>query len=412
MTTWVLTGDCVESMRAMPDCSIDAVVTDPPYGLSKEPDIAEVLRHWLAGEDYEHRGGGFMGKSWDSFVPGPSVWREVLRVLKPGGHALVFSGTRTYDLTVIAMRIAGFEIRDQLAWIYGSGLPKYLDVAKAIDKAAGHWRGRAGEVVGCSVSMSGPHYARTDKGEPITDDAKRWEGWATALKPAQEPIVLARKHIARKHTVAANVIAHGTGALHIDACRIGDEERINAPAGNKPGLPTYALGGVRGMPQDAEPRCAVGRWPANVLLDEDAAAVMDEQHAGASRFFYIAKASVSEREAGLEAAGLPLVKNSDQTGRAEGSAGLNSGRSGAVGGSDGRRNHHPTVKPVSLMRHLIRLVAPPGGIVLDPFAGSGTTLVAAIREGTHAVGCELSPEYVRIIEARTAHALATPDEGA
>jgi DNA modification methylase len=450
MSTWILEGDCVESLRGLPDACIDAVVTDPPYGLSKEPDMLEVLRHWLAGDDYQHSGGGFMGKTWDSFVPGPAVWREVFRVLKPGGHVLSFAGTRTYDLMVTAIRIAGFEIRDQLAWMYGSGFPKSLDVSKAIDKIdrIGPMRDRAlqftawmrstgitaAQVNAITDTCMGSHYltdgeqplvptedlfallrphlpavppeiealvaSRTVESEnmkrrevigqhtriapaqmmranlggetvsqetgditrPYSPEAAAWSGWGTALKPAQEPIVLARKPLVG--TVAANVLQHGTGGINVDACRIGT-------------------------------KLAAGRWPANVLFDEDAAAVLGEP----SRFFYVAKASRAEREAGLEAAGLPIRSGGELTDREDGSDGLNSPRAGA-GRKGGRRNHHPTVKPVALMRYLIRLITPPGGLVLDPFAGSGTTGIAAKLEGFRFVGCEMEPEYVTLARAR------------
>src|SRR5690606_950459 len=197
MSNWTLyEGDCLEVMRQLPDNSVDAVVTDPPYGLSREPDIEEVLRHWLAGDDYEHRGGGFMGKTWDSFVPGPAVWREVFRVLKPGGHILCFAGTRTVDLMGISLRLGGFEIRDCLQWLYGSGFPKSLDVSKAIDKKLGAER----EVIGNVTDRRGDgtvyaigHSGRLTSNMPITKEAKQWQGWGTALKPAYEPIVLARK---------------------------------------------------------------------------------------------------------------------------------------------------------------------------------------------------------------------------
>ena len=297
-------GDCLEVLRTMPDNSIDAIVTDPPYGLSKEPDMAEVLKHWLAGDDYVHKGKGFMGKSWDSFVPGPAVWRECLRVLKPGGHLVSFFGTRTYDMGVLAIRLAGFEVRDQLAWVYGSGFPKSQNVSKAIDKAGGNplsFR-RFAEAYAEAVAKAGMTHTEVDRRlglasagsnscywaradhrgglpprhhweavrdllslpavierlydaaerevlaverrknapsgivsagresvdiereitAPATEAARQWDGWGTALKPAQEPIVLARKPLTG--TVATNVLDHGTGALNIDGCRVGSEK--------------------------------------------------------------------------------------------------------------------------------------------------------------------------------------------
>lgn len=306
----MLHGDSREVLRTLPDCSVDAVVTDPPYGLGKPPDPRVVLAHWLAGDDVEVTGGGFMGRSWDSFVPGPPVWEECLRVLKPGGHLLAFFGTRTLDMGGLAIRLAGFEIRDSLAWLYGSGFPKSLDVGKAIDKAAGAER----PVTGTHKNWGATH---------------QWDGWGTALKPAFEPVVVARKPLVG--TVAQNVLGYGVGGLNIDGCRVGDS------------------GGL-------------GRWPANVILDDDAAALLDRETPGKepSRFFYTAKASKKER----------------------------------------RGSKHPTVKPIELMRYLVRLVTPPGGLVLDPFAGSGTTLEAAVLEGFSCIGVEREAGYIEDINTR------------
>lgn len=200
----IINLDCLLGMRTcLADNSIDAVVTDPPYGLSKEPDMMEVMKHWMNGDDYVHTGGGFMGKSWDSFVPGPSIWKEVFRVLKPGGHLLAFFGSRTYDLGTLAIRLAGFEIRDQIMWVYGSGFPKSLDVSKAINKAAGVERtvigrsnngiaGGTGEFTSGNAGTAG-YKAEFDLTIATSDEAKQWSGWGTALKPAHEPICVARK---------------------------------------------------------------------------------------------------------------------------------------------------------------------------------------------------------------------------
>jgi len=404
-------GDNLDILKKFPDESIDSVVTDPPYGLSREPDMREVLEHWIAGDDYTHRGRGFMGKAWDSFVPGPALWREVYRVLKPGAHVLSFFGTRTYDMGVLAMRIAGFEIRDQIDWIYGSGFPKSLDFAA--DTVETLKQGR-----------------RVIKAE--FENHPQAEGYGTALKPAHEPIVLARKPLAG--TVSANVLEHGTGGLAIDACRIGDKggTRAVGPAPNNNNVFGQNMGG-----QAYEP--AGGRWPANVLFNGEAAALLDVQsgnlkggtavrrnntrggvanivkaHApgtpdlgygdsgGASRFFYVAKPSTREREAGCEH--LRKASAGEMTGgREEGSAGLDNPRAGAGRKSEGRANVHPTVKPIELMRYLVRLVTPPGGLVLDPFAGSGTTLCAAALERRKFIGCEINSEYCEIAKARIAY---------
>jgi site-specific DNA-methyltransferase (adenine-specific) len=446
-------------MRTLEAESVDAIVTDPPYGLE------------------------FMGKDWDGFgTPlGFQTWseqwaREALRVLKPGGHLLAFGGTRMYHRLAAGIEDAGFEIRDTLMWLYGSGFPKSLDVSKAIDKVNGQtgrpfkftgWMRTTGltarQINEATQTQMGNHYLthptqpaiptpeiwatlrplcadvpawvdelvariaaerevtgvrdgnllavapgqNNDRSAtelnitaPSTEAAKKWQGWGTALKPAVEPIVLARKPLIG--TVAENVLRHGTGALNIDASRIGTtvetwpSSRSYAPGQMQPG----GIGGTQVT--GAAPS---GRWPANILLDEEAAAMLDEQSGerptgevkpytrhsdnrvvyssgwgndmkfereassgGASRFFYVAKASRSERNAGLE------------------------------------RNIHPTVKPVALMKYLIRLVVPKGGVVLDPFLGSGTTAVAAIEEGVEWIGCEREPEYVEIIKARVAAA--------
>lgn len=338
----IVHGDNLEILKTLRDSCIDSVVTDPPYGLSREPNMEEVLHRWLAGADYTHTGGGFMGQVWDSLVPGPAVWREVLRVLKPGGHALVFTGTRTYDLTVLATRLAGFEVRDQLAWMYGSGMPKGLDYAA--DQVESRRRGRR---------VPRPEFAGHDQEK----------GFGTCLKPAQEPIALLRKPLAG--TLARNVLEHGTGGINVDGCRVS------------------------------------GRWPANVILDDEAARVLDGQTGGrASRFFYCSKASAAEREAGL--ADMPLTCPTEVTGRRPGSAGQNNPRAG-MPGSRPRRNTHPTIKPIALMRWLVRLITPPGGIVLDPYAGSGSTVIAANAEGFQALGIELDEHYCEIARRRVVH---------
>jgi hypothetical protein len=420
-------GDCIETMKALAEGSVDAVVTDPPYEL------------------------GFMGKKWDAtgIAFDPETWRAAFRVLKPGGHLLAFGGSRTFHRIACAIEDAGFEVRDTLSWLYGTGFPKSLDVSKAIDAAAGaerkvvgpgsrHGGGkdiRGGRLHAASEGAADGYGAGVITA-PATDAARAWEGWGTALKPAWEPVILARKPLAG--TVAANVLAHGTGALNIDGCRIATTENLNGGAYSGGERPTQFLNG--GLYRQ-EPSAFIqpsGRWPANVCLDEEAAAVLDAQSGtlksgawngnrntsktmnvfgeyesrtetpragdsgGASRFFYVAKASRSERDEGCES--LPRRTGGEATGREDGSAGAQTPGAGA-GRTGGARNIHPTVKPITLMRWLVRLVTPPGGCVLDPFTGSGSTGVAALAEGFAFIGCEQSPEYIEIAKARIEHAL-------
>jgi len=406
-TNVVILGDCLDVLRELPDNSVDSVVTDPPYGLSREPDIEEVLTKWLAREDYVHRGGGFMGKSWDSFVPGPSVWREVYRVLKPGGHALVFAGTRTQDLMTVSLRLAGFEIRDCIAYLYFSGFPKSLDVSKAIDKRAGAKR----EVIGfdeiaakrtpaINTNTYGDYRGQTgDITAPATDLAKKWDGWGSQLKPAHEPIILARKPL--DGTICDNVERWGTGALNIDGCRIETKDklgRVNNPR-EQSNVTSYNLSKEKQILNNSDIK--KGRFPANC--------VTTEPDAFFSKYFNITPPELCKKASKRD-------RNSDWLGR---EIGLEEKEGGTTVASikgqmkDLRvknpdyerkvpkyRNNHPTVKPTDLMAWLCRLVTPPGGIVLDPFAGSGSTLVAAKREGFQYIGIEREAEYVEIAKAR------------
>ena len=442
----IIHGDCLEVLKQFPEAHFDAIVTDPPYGLlglefmGKEWDGADGFRRSLqtgrtrdvttcsgrtSKTSPEYRVTGAVPQSNHRPVsdqPGAhdegyrnmrgkeplyqqwcQLWAaECLRVLKPGGHLLAFGGTRTYHRLACAIEDAGFEIRDSLHWIYGSGFPKSLDVSKAIDKAAGAER----EVVGYDASRVRPNRKydsgaigniggtgkpsdRTDNGATLTasatEDAARWEGWGTALKPAHEPVVVARKPLTG--TVASNVLQWGTGGLNVDGCRVGSELRVNQPAGNKPGGASYMMS-ITGMPQDAEAHAAEGRWPPNILLSEEAAGqqmISYGDTGGASRFFpqfnwdpeydapfmYCAKAPPSER---------PKV--------------------------DGIA--HPTCKPLALMRWLVRLVTPPGGIVLDPFGGTGTTAEACICEGFRYVLIEREADYIKLIRFRLKKHLEQP----
>ena len=365
----VIEGDCLEAMAAMEPCSVDAIVCDPPYGL------------------------GFMGKAWDALPPGLPWARQCLRVLKPGGHLVAFGGTRTIHRLACAIEDAGLEVRDTIAWQYYSGFPKSLDVSKALDKAAGADR----EVVGMSARHGGGRLTGSSWQvspevptitAPATDDAKRWQGWGTALKPSFEPALLARKPL--DGTVAANVLRWGTGAINIDGCRYaygdpawpGPNDRASALAkhestrGLGAGLSgeTFGTWGAVRVPGFSD----LGRWPANV--------------------YACPKASRSEREAGCRH--LPARSGADAVERVEGSAGMNNPRAGAGRTAAEVRNFHPTVKPAALMVWLCRLVTPPGGVILDPFCGSGTTGLGALRGGFDFVGIELDPEYAKIARAR------------
>lgn len=361
MTATLITMDCRAGMGTLPANSVDSIVTDPPYGLSKKPDMREVLKHWLNGDDYEHKGGGFMGKSWDSFVPGPLTWEQAYRILKPGGYCAVFAGSRTVDLMATSLRLAGFEIVDQLQWLYGTGFPKSMNIEKALEMYEVH----AGSY--------------------------EWVGFGTALKPCHEPIILCRKPL--DGTYAHNIMTHNVGALNIDGCRV--EAKDSQLAKKYASVPAdsvreNAIYGKDLSPRRTEPHPA-GRWPGNVLHDGCLPEPMD-------RYFYCAKASKTDREDGLE--DFEMHSAGEVTGgRKEGSAGLDSPRTGA-GRTSGAKNVHPTVKPTELMRWLCRLVTPPGGLVLDPFTGSGSTGRGAVLEGFEFLGFEMSAKYSATAEAR------------
>jgi DNA modification methylase len=411
-------GDCLDILRALPDNSVDAVVTDPPYGLS------------------------FMGKRWDYDVPSEDVWRECLRVLKPGGHLLAFAGTRTQHRMAVRIEDAGFEIRDMIAWVYGSGFPKSLDVGKAIDKAAGAER----EVVGAYQFPDGHKRVseRTasdrvgqlhgDKHTPITapatDAARQWQGWGTALKPALEPITVARKPLCG--TVAENVLTWGTGGVNVDGCRVeGSWSTWRKADGtvSEQNQDSHSVYG-QGMGDVRNPEHPSGRWPANLIHDgsEEVVGMFPQTASGggvktvngpytsertwstsktpgnsnifqpdsgsAARFFYCAKASKRDRDEGCE--GMEVRNNMRVNGPRENEEEKHATK---------RSNHHPTVKPTDLMRYLCRLVTPPGGIVLDPFMGSGSTGKAAILEDFAFIGIEREAEYLEIARARIEHAI-------
>lgn len=388
------------------------------------------MRHWVAGGVYTHKsGGGFMGQAWDAFVPSPAYWREVIRVLKPGGHALVFAGTRTSDLMGVALRFAGFEIRDTLVWMYGSGFPKSMDVSKAVDKHLGCTRTITGENKWAHKGNNkggtcyGVHTSPPES-KPGSGLARRYEGFGTALKPAHEPIILCRKPLDRQaKTVAANVLKHGTGGLHIDACRVAPTDEQLQGGGTIKGKfsVSHHEGWCRPWMRDARTREAarirsvaaqakggeMGRWPANLIHDgsRDVLPLFPTGKSGgngrppsagsAARYFYCAKASPADRDEGLDT-------EARKAGAMKGN--LTDGQrklgDGTPISAPLRKNHHPTVKPTALMRHLCRLICPPGGTVLDPFMGSGSTGKAAVLEGFAFIGVEQQADYMAIAAQR------------
>lgn len=388
-------GDCLHVLRKIPDESIDALVTDPPYGLSEEPDIVEVLTAWMAGDQYEHGSAGFMGKDWDSFVPGPRVWREVFRVLKPGSHGVVFASDRTHDLMGIALRLAGFEIRGTLAWTQWQGMPHSRDISKDIDELHGATRrvvGRSENWGAASASTANAPNGTWEITEPETDDAKKWDGHGTNVKGAIEPAWLIRKPI-REKSIARQVLATGTGTININATRfqqgdpmwLGPQDETPGWAtwdGIAPDGPSWGQGalndGSKKTPWDDDR----GRFPANLL--------------------YCPKVSRSEREAGCE--GLPTKSGADAVGRDPDSIGINNPRAGAGRTAAELHNWHPTVKPLRLMAWLVRLVGgQPGSVVLDPFMGSGSTGASAVPQGFDFIGIDLESEHVDIARQRIAH---------
>ena len=492
MTFTILHGKNLDILPTLPDNSVDSIVTDPPYEL------------------------GFMGKKWDSSGIAYSVelWTECLRVLKPGGHLLSFGGTRTFHRVAVAIEDSGFEIRDNIAWLYGSGFPKSLDVSKAIDKRGGkgaamaqkigealrqsresrniskskadeifcakssNWswfEGRLGgqrppspevfaqiikawpelspfaalveaadrEITGTKFSgiankdqkdrrtIGGSKLVEVDITVPSTPEAEQWNGWGTALKPAHEPIIVARKPL--EGTVAHNVLTHGTGALNIDGSRVGGAPPSKPQPQLRPNEKDsgFALGAGTG--RNGEMSHAQGRWPANIILDEHTAGLLDEQSGfsakskrqigaaprsnvghklsdssadrseslvnygdsgGASRFFYVAKASKRDRNEGLDEMPIKRPDNRSSTGMG----------TFEEKGVQPQQNFHPTVKPTALMEYLVKLVTPPNGTVLDPFTGSGSTGKAAILNGFDFIGIEMTEDYLPIIKARLEHA--------
>jgi site-specific DNA-methyltransferase (adenine-specific) len=406
-------GNCLDTLKTYPDNSIDSIVTDPPYGIS------------------------FMSKKWDYDVPSVEIWRECLRVLKPGGYLLSFAGTRTQHRMAVNIEDAGFEIRDMIAWVYSSGFPKSHNVSCAIDKSFGHPnRGRA---IPTASTYQASDVDKENKltsnevtpYEPLTDEAKNWQGWGTALKPASEPITMARKPL--EGTVTNNILKWGVGAINIDATRVPiDEDDFNKLSAGVEKI--RERGGVMDNSwknssdlSGANPANPLGRWGANFIHDGSQEVLdlfpdtkggawvqtdgarhfnnngkptspkrlaSDTSSGSAARFFYCSKSNKRDRNEGLEDLEPKQYSHDGREVRNETAYQRNDSVAA---------NHHPTVKPTDLMRYLVRMVTRRGGTVLDPFMGSGTTGKAAMLEGVNFIGCELDEEYLKIAEKRIQH---------
>lgn len=492
----VVSGNNLDTLKNYPDNYFDSVVTDPPYGLGKEPNTHEMLKAWIETGYLEVKGSGFMGKEWDAFVPQPLFWKEIFRVLKHGGHIVAFFGTRTYDWGCMAIRLAGFEIRDCIQWVYGSGFPKSHNIGKAVDKIQGNERMDFGKSPNSRNSKKHNDTIYIDKKNVrVTKGFSEFEGWGSALKPANEPIVLARKPLEKGLSIAENVLKWGTGAINIDASRVGSEKRT-MPIFSEDKKNDETTFNLNSNIQHHREETTQGRFPANFIMthhpdceclgykkvgsgkvggynykgnnydvegfvpnnspeansnygeeivedwkchEDCPIKILDEQSGerksnglykkdgdwenkgdgkirtwdigydklnkyageigGASRFFYIAKASKWERNFGLQE-----FEQKQTTGGGGGIGNyledINS-TSGKYGSEKApSKNIHPTVKPIKLMQYLVRMITPPNGIVLDPFAGSGTTGIACKIDDFQFVGLELSAEYTEIANAR------------
>ena len=391
--------DCLEGLKLLDDNSIDSIVTDPPYGLSKEPNIVEVLTHWLNDKEYKHPSKGFMGKEWDSFVPSPTIWKEVLRVLKPGGHLLCFAGTRTYDLMCMSIRLAGFEIRDQMQWIYGSGFPKSHDISKAIDKKLGTYvEGKllpSSRTTGASATGIATTFRKKTASNPQAPEAQEWDGWGTALKPAHEPIVVARKPISEK-TIADNVLKWGTGGINIDDCRVGNGGDYLVHNAGSSASSILQWNSNEKQESSKEYRSTQGRFPANLIFDEEAGKMLDEQ----SEITTNTRHMSYKRSGGEFIDGIPSQPEKDWFKQETGGASRFFYCAKASKKERGEGNNHPTVKPLSLIKYLITLVTPPNGICLDPFEGSGTHALACKELGFDYIGFELDDTYYNLANKR------------
>ena len=429
----VINGNSIEELKKYPDNYFGSVVTDPPYGLSAARNSGKKSK------------GGFMGKKWDYDVPSVELWKEVFRVLKEGGYLLSFAGTRTQHRMAVNIEDAGFEIRDMIAWVYGSGFPKSHNIGKAVDKLQGNERKKIGESRnGKNSLMGGLSNTTTKIKQDVTKGTSEWEGWGTALKPALEPITMARKPF--KTTVVENVLKNGVGGINIDECRVEYQDandkdsaipqgRITTKQGQFAGR-TQGIGKDNELNRDEWKQKQDGRFPSNFIHDgsdevtdlfpittcspkkttlknsnfpqttntygkySDDKRVINGygDNGNASRFFYCAKASKQDRNEGLE--DFEYKRKADRK-KEDGKGGENPrNRTNTK-----KQNHHPTVKPTDLMRYLVRLVTPKNEIVLDCFMGSGSTGKACALEGLSFVGIDLDKDYCEIAKARIDKAL-------
>lgn len=419
--------DCLEVMKTLEDNSVDSIVTDPPYGLSSPPDIKEVMTHWINDTEYIHNGTGFMNKLWDSFVPNPVYFKEMYRVLKPGGHAFIFAGVRTQDLMGMSLRFAGFEIREVFMWLFSQGFPKSMNISKAIDKYFNLDR----EVIGIGKHPTLKDVSKIDKQgkmqyhgdnnikdeweltKPACELSERYNGFGTAVKPAYEPIILVRKPISEK-TIALNVIKHGTGGINIDASRIKFQSEKDLKSatfgtqtditGNNFNTNKPSDGNVHATNVEANP---LGRFPTNVIHDGSDELQEEFDRYGIKKSGFM-KADTHRNVDGGYAGGFPM----DRVGERD-----TYGDSGSVsrffycakvstserneGVSD--KNDHPTLKPISLLSYLCRMLTPVGGTILDPYMGSGSCGVASLKEGFDYIGIELDEHYFSIAKERIEH---------
>lgn len=443
--------DCLEFMKTLPDNSIDSIVTDPPYGLSQPPDIYEVLKCWMNGEPFKHSKKGFMSAEWDSFVPGPEFFKEMYRIMKPGAHIACFAGSRTQDLMGIAIRMAGFEIKDTIFFLHSSGFPKNHNIPVNIDKKLGYkpkiiGQKQAGMGTGDSFGMRQAEGSNSEAErvapvyEATSDEAKKWEGFGTALKPAYEPIILAKKPNEKGLSIAENVLKWGTGAINIKGCRVGSETRWNSSAKSSNGsFVASPKSGVDYIGQEVE-----GRWPADIVHDGsdkilDMFAEFGETKSSKSSslrktgtngsflsnggnfqtqaygdegspsrmfnsleydeedldlmFYHCAKPSIADKDEGLE----KYFEAKQKPG--EYCLSSHNGES-RLEKSLPRFNIHPTIKSTNLMRWLCKLVTPPNGLIYDPFSGSGSTGKAAGIDGFDFIGTEMDEEFCKIANIR------------